>query len=49
VKIQQNEEKIFLPNQIERLLPVVANIAMTASQPQSLGQHFSKALFVIDD
>jgi hypothetical protein len=49
VKIQQNEEEIFLLNQVERLLSVVANVAITAPQAQALGQHVGKALFVIDD
>ena len=48
VKVQQDEEKFFLPNQVERLLPVVTDFAMTAPQPQPFGQHIDKALFVID-
>jgi hypothetical protein len=49
VKIQQNEEEIFLPDQVERLLPVIANVTMTASQTQPLGQHICKPFFVIHD
>ena len=49
MKIQQNEKEIFLFNQIERLLPVITNFAMTAPQTQPLGEHVRKALFVIDD
>jgi hypothetical protein len=49
VKIQYNKRKISALQDIKRLSPAVANLAIAAPEIQPFGQHICKSPFIIDN